>query len=119
MSFLLAFWLLSFAALIGIIVYAHGRSPVMISSEEMPADWRDFIAIELTRMVGHLSRLATHARPHGERVVFHGTALFQKGHDLFIEKIFGLLHVEKGNVTSFFLKRIAEHKESLRKKDQA
>ena len=67
-------------------------------------------------MVEHLSRLATHARPHGEKAVFHGTALVKKGHALFVEQIFGRIAVEKGNVTYFFLKRIAEHKESLRGK---
>jgi hypothetical protein len=111
-------WLLSLATLVGIVWYAYRRGDRMsVAPEEIPKNLAEFIAIELTRMTGHLARGIVHVRPHGERVVFHGAVFLKKGHAVFIEKIFGRMDVEKGNVTSFFLKRIAEHKESLRLKN--
>ena len=114
MSLLVISWLLSLVTLGGVVFYARSRDTSPVSSEERSTDWRDFIAIELTRMVGYISRLFDYARPHGERAVFHGTVVLKKGHDLFIEKVFGGIEIEKGKAASFFLKRIAEHKESLR-----
>lgn len=119
MSLLVICWLLSLATLGGVVVYTRSNTALPLSSGEQPEDWRDFVAIELTRMVGHVSHLFHYARPHGERAMFHSTVLLKKGHDLFIEKIFGRIVVEQGKAASFFLKRIAEHKESLRKKEQA
>lgn len=117
MSFLTALWLISLVLLVGIIVYARRKEASFAASfEEMPDSFADFIAIELTRMTGHLSRGATQLRPHGERVIAQSTVFLKKGHDIFIEKIFGRMEIEKGNVVSFFLKRITEHKESLRQK---
>jgi hypothetical protein len=114
MSLLVICWLLSLATLGGVVIYARSNSALPLSSDEQPEDWRGFVAIELTRMVGYVSHLFHYARPHGERAIFHSTVAIQKGHDLFIEKVFGRVVIEKGKAASFFLKRIAEHKESLR-----
>lgn len=117
MTTLLALWLLSLAILIGMVVYAHRKDDrSRPASQDAPVSFADFIAIELTRMTGHLVRGAFHLRPHGERVIAESRVFIRRGHDVFIEKIFGRLDVEQGQVTSFFLKRIAEHKEALRGK---
>ena len=117
MTPLLSLWLLSLAMFVGIVAYAYHKGERTESvTEEIPKNFADFIATELTRMTGHLAHGARRARPHGERLVFHGAVLLKKGHSVFTEKILGRMDVEKGNVTSFFLKRIAEHKESLRGK---
>ena len=119
MSPLVICWLLSLALLLGIFFYARNhRGAPAFSPKEIPESFSDFIAIELTRMGGHLSRLVQYARPHGEKVIATGGTFLKKGHDIFIEKIFGRMVIEKGNAASFFLKRIAEHKEALRQKDR-
>ncbi|HEY9585621.1 MAG TPA: hypothetical protein VJJ02_03485 [Candidatus Paceibacterota bacterium] len=115
MSFLVTCSFLSLAALIGIFFYARSRSRTpMFFPGETPEDFGDFIAIELMRMSGGLSRLLRHVRPHGERVLMTSGLYFKKGHDIFIEKVFGHIAVEPGKAASFFLKRIAEHKDALR-----
>ncbi len=117
MTPLIALWLFALIILVGIVVYGfHTKGSTNVSSEDAPTNWCNFLAIELTRMAGYISHLLIHARPHGEKAVAHGTIFLKKGHDMFIEKIFGRIEVEKGKAASFFLKRIAEHKETLRGK---
>lgn len=119
MTPLIAFWLLSLVVLVGIVVYAGrkcGSDAVPI--EDTPRNLADFIAIELARMTGHLSRGVVRLRPHGEMIIMQSSVVLKKGHDIFIEKIFGRIVIEKGKAASFFLKRIAEHKEALRRKNQ-
>jgi hypothetical protein len=118
MSLLVVSWLLSFATLCGVVFYARSRTVDVLSSADDSTNWRDFIAVELTRIVGYVSHLLSYARPHGARALFHGSEALKKGHDLFIEKVFGGIEIEKGKAASFFLKRIIEHKESLREKDR-
>ena len=117
MTSLIVFWFLSLVALVGIVVYAGRKGGSHATPfEDAPRSFADFIAIELTRMIGHLSRGVRRLRPHGEMIIMQSSVVLKKGHDIFIEKIFGHIAIEKGKAASFFLKRIAEHKEALRQK---
>lgn len=119
MTFLTACWLLSLALLVGIYVYAYTRKNVgnlVTSPEETPASFADFVATELTRMTGHLSHGAIRLRPYAEWAITQSRIFLGKGHNIFAEKVFGRMEIEKGKVVSFFLKRIAEHQEALRGK---
>ena len=113
LSFLVICWLGSILVLVGIFLYACTRTSTSIS-ENVPGSFKDFVAIEMVRTSGELLHGLAQARPHGERAFAEGVMLFQRGHAMFIEKVFGRLEIEKGKAGSFFLKRIAENKESLR-----
>ncbi|OGZ07211.1 MAG: hypothetical protein A2942_03790 [Candidatus Lloydbacteria bacterium RIFCSPLOWO2_01_FULL_50_20] len=118
MTLLTAIWLLSLAVVSGILVYAHRKNTdLRVSPEDVLASFADFLALELSHMIDQLSYGAVRVRPHGIRILTQSRIFLERGHDIFLEKIFGRLDVEKGNVTSFFLKRIAEHQAALRRKD--
>ncbi|MDO8521019.1 MAG: hypothetical protein Q7S52_02800 [bacterium] len=117
MPFLLAIWLFSLVVVIGIAFYARFKQQVPLPiSGDATSDLDDFFVGELRGMSNELLRGVARFRPHGERVIIQGGVLIRKGHNMLIEKAFGRIAVEKGKASSFFLKRIAEHKDELRGK---
>ena len=119
MSFLLAIWLLSLAVILGLFFYArHRRGTSVLAPANTTENLNDLFVGELRGISDEVMRGIAHIRPHGARVVLHGSVLIKKGHNMLIEKAFGRIAIEKGKTSSFFLKRIAEHKESLNEKDR-
>ncbi|OGZ06602.1 MAG: hypothetical protein A3C93_00405 [Candidatus Lloydbacteria bacterium RIFCSPHIGHO2_02_FULL_54_17] len=119
MSFLVALWTLSLVALIGIVLYAHRKRDAFTPSPHVAdGNFGDLVVEELRETGEMLWRRAVLLRPHGERIVVESGILLKKGHNMLIEKAFGRVATEKGGSSSFFLKRIAEYKESLGEKDR-
>ena len=114
MTFLVSLWFLLLAILAGIIIY--GQNQEGESDLTVPENFHDFFMEEFARMEEFFRMVLERLHPHGKRALVSGGTLLKKGHDAFLEKIFGGIEVEKGKVTSFFVKRIAEQKELLRKK---
>ncbi len=50
-------------------------------------------------------------RPHGKSIVRGSYRILRRGHDIFIERVYGRIRIDKGRASSFFLKQIAEHQE--------
>lgn len=114
---LIIFWVASLLALVGIVVYARmNRNVFQVSPQDVPSDFNDFVATELTRIAEHFSHGVRRLRPHGEKMIATSGVLLRKGHNIFIERVVGRIEVKRGKAASFFLKRIAEHREALRQK---
>lgn len=106
-------WLGSLLLALCIFVYARVRGGRTLGYDR-EAYLGSLIAEELSGVGQHAARGALYFRPHGERAVAYGTLWLKRGHDVFIEKVFGRIEIEKGRTPSFFLKRIALHREELR-----
>ena len=118
MSLLLVIWLLALSLIVGIIFYARiARRDARLNTARTPQDWSEFVHDEVLRMYGNVGRMVHVARPHGERAMSAGIVIVRRGHDLFIERVFGRMSVEKGKASSFFLKQITESKRLLKGKD--
>ncbi|OGZ09262.1 MAG: hypothetical protein A3D65_05865 [Candidatus Lloydbacteria bacterium RIFCSPHIGHO2_02_FULL_50_13] len=117
MSILLTIWLLSLLVLLGLVFYARSRrSALTLPRESSAGDFGDFLMNESRAVGEEFWRGAARLRPHGERVIVESGVLIKKGHNMLIEKAFGRIAAPKGKASSFFLKRIAEHKDALRGK---
>ncbi len=92
-------------------VPAHFSRHVSPFHLELPG----FVHLQVEEFFRHLHSAAKHTEPHARqlRVVIIGVVT--RGHDYFIERIFGRIVRERGKASSFFLKHIAEHKEGLNK----
>jgi hypothetical protein len=117
MSFLFISWLVSLIAVGGIAGMAlsgmRGRS---FSREHEPTDLSGFLSGELHAFFELLRSYATHAwRPLANWTIDKSAHYVTRGHDMFMERVYGRVEIERGKAASFFLKRIAEHKEESKK----
>jgi len=83
-----------------------------------PGSFRELLEQELHLLWGAFKRLLARGRPHADRllfrlvdqVAFHANRLRAS----VVKRIFGRVQIEKGPAASFYLKTIAENKETLR-----
>lgn len=115
MSILVMTWAGSLAIMIGILFYGQLLAKRSASrGGEVVANWSDLIRKE-SIAAWRYALLVMHAlHPHAKRAVVSLVVIARRSHDMFIERVFGHIEVEKGKTASFFLKRIAEHKEVTR-----
>ncbi len=112
LSSLLAMLILSLCALLRLRgASANFVSRIPSRSPELPA----FIRLQIEELFRHLHVVAKRSEPHARRLSVVVISLGKRGHDYFIERIFGRIIRERGKASSFFLKHIAEHKEALNK----
>ena len=72
-----------------------------------PHDLGDFFARELGRMASEIRSVLDRIQPERDRAVRAVTLVARRGHDVFIERVFGRIEVKKGNASSFFVRHIA------------
>jgi len=115
MSSLVIAWLSSFVVMA--TLFAAGKFfQIKRTLEHVPESFQDLIHEEWERARRYCGRHALRVEPHARKFFGAGTSYVRRRHDLFIERVFGRTGVEKGKMTSFFLKHIAEGKEGKRNK---
>lgn len=121
MSPFLIIWFLAFCTLIGLLLFARLRINSMsgVASAKIPRDFSEFISWEFHDMLGYALRVLSRARPHGKRILVHALSLSRRGHELFIQHIFGRMEIKKGKAISFFLKHISEYKTSEERDEES
>lgn len=115
MSLLIAIWLISLVVVLAIIILAYARArhdEVTVGSGVLPSKFVEFFGDQFHDFLFHASRALHHVKPHAAQVVVTAISFTKRGHDLFIERIFGRVELKRGSAGSFFLKHIAEEKRS-------
>ena len=110
MNVLVSIWSLSLITLLLVIffaLYAFRRgSTVRVFHHNVES----FVTYEFNSFLGAIHKSFHSIRPHAERFGMVAFERGKNGYDIFIERIFGKVEIEKGKAASFFLKHIAEHK---------
>lgn len=118
MSLLLIIWTLSLVVLSAILgfasAYAKKRAPLMQNETALPGSFGEFIADQCHEVLYRIERGAHRAKPHVRNLSIVLVKYSERGHDFFVERVFGRMEAKKGVSTSFFLKSIAEHKVGTR-----
>jgi hypothetical protein len=120
MSPLFAIWSLSLMVVVAIIAFAYSRmrhDEVAVGGVALPSKFVEFFGDQFHDMFAHVSRVLHHVRPHAAQVGMLALSLSKRGHDLFVERVFGRIELKRGSASSFFLKHIAEEKR-ISQKDQ-
>ena len=114
MNFLTTIWALSAITLFGVIIFAYRQRSHMTSPKQIPEDFNAFIHEALSHLAVHATSVAGTAKPHAHRVVAQILSLIHSTQTKFTEQVFGKINKERGKTATFFLKYIAEHKETTR-----
>ena len=114
MTLTMTIWILSLAVMLVLIMLSKKSSQVL-DYALAPQDLSEFVRETLYRSAGHFSRMIHKVRPHASRALDVFVVVGKKGHDTFIDRVFGKRSAIKGTASSFFLKNIAEHKAVTRK----
>ncbi len=114
MTFTMTIWTLSLVVMMVLIVLGK-KSSQTLDYAEVPQDLSEFVRETLYRSAYHFSHVIHKVRPHASRALDVVVVVGKKGHDTFIDRVFGKRRREKGSASSFFLKNIAEHKVETRK----
>lgn len=116
MSLLVIVWCGSLLSLLGIGVLVSFR--VFIEKRVFSTStvsFRDFVLDEYRFLARRCFLLLRNIAPHGRRAVDSILLREKKARDLFTERIFGHMEITRGKTSSFFLKHLVEHQESIRK----
>jgi hypothetical protein len=113
MSVLSYTWIVSALLCALLLLYARFLLSRLGVSKEIGAhnNLRDIIALEIVALRDDGARFVRFMTPHGKRSLSLGARVCRRGHDVFMRRVYGRIHLEKGRASSFFLKQIVEHKE--------
>jgi hypothetical protein len=103
---------------VAIITFAHLRmrhDELTVGGLSLPSKFSEFFGDQLHDMLSHLSMVLHHAKPHAAEVGMMALAFSKRGHDIFVERVFGRMELKRGSAVSFFLKHIAEEKRASQK----
>lgn len=120
MSPLIAIWSLSLTVVLTIIILAYARvrhDEVAVGTGALPSKFVEFFGDQFHDLIAHASRALHHVKPHAAQVAVTALSFSKRGHDLFIERVFGRVERKRGSAGSFFLKHIAEERR-MSQKDQ-
>lgn len=117
MSLLITIWAVSLAvlsAILGIAFALKKRGRAIIQNGAHPCGFGEFLAEQCHDALYRIQRGVHHMKPHAKNFGIVVVKYSERGHDLFVERVFGRMETKKGVSTSFFLKSIAEHKVETR-----
>jgi hypothetical protein len=118
MNFLAILWIASLVTLLALGLSGLRATSSGASVSHHPGSFRELLEQELRLLWGAFKRLIARGRPHADRVLFRlvdRVALQVNSLRASVAKrIFGRIQIEKGPAASFYLKNIAENKETLR-----
>ena len=114
MTLTMTIWILSLVVMLALIMLGKKSSQVL-DYAQVPQDLGEFVRETLYRSAGRFSQVIHEVRPHASRALDVLVVVGKKGHDTFIDRVYGKLRAEKGTASSFFLKNIAEHQAVTRK----
>ena len=113
-------WIGSLLVMLLVIMLGGGKEASRVmSNAQIPEDLGEFVRDTLSHSMSRFSRTAGILKPHIDRVTQVFVVVGRKGHDTFIDRVFGRTNATPGRASSFFLKNIAEHKAEARKEDDA
>lgn len=115
MSATFLLWIGSLLLILTIVVLAAVRRTVPVTTE---VSFADLVRDELSWIVDHLRMITRGAFNKGSALLVSGAMPLRRGNELFIERVFGKMKIERGRASSFFLKRIAEHKDIVRREGE-
>lgn len=118
MTFTMTIWALSLVVML-VLVALGRRSSRSFDYAQVPQDLGEFVRDTLYRSADRFSHVIHRVKPHASRVAGVFIIIGKKGHDTFIDRVFGKTNAEKGRASSFFLKNIAEHKAESRRDGDA
>jgi hypothetical protein len=104
-----------------IIGFAHSRmrhNELTVGGVPLPSKFVEFIGDQFHDMLSHVSQAIHHVKPHAAQVAVTALSFTKRGHDMFVERVFGRIELKRGNAASFFLKHIAEHKKQTEKSER-
>ena len=113
MNFLTIIWALSAFTLVGVIVFSY-KHRSQTSPKQIPQDFNAFIHDALSHLAAHTTSAVGTAKPHAHRFLSQVLSVIHSTQTKFTEQVFGKINKERGKTASFFLKYIAEHKETTR-----
>ncbi len=114
MTFTMTIWTLSLVVMMVLIVLGK-KSSQTLDYAEVPQDLSEFVRETLYRSADRFSHVIHKVRPHAARALDVVVTVGKRGHDTFIDRVFGKRSIVKGAASSFFLKNIAEHKAEAKK----
>ena len=114
MTLTMTIWILSLVVMLALIMLGKKSSQVL-DYAQAPQDLSEFVRETLYRSADRFSQVIHKVRPHASRALDVFVVVGKKGHDTFIDRVYGKLRAEKGTASSFFLKNIAEHQAVTRK----
>ena len=116
MSLLITIWVFALALVIAIMVFASSRArrcEVTLESGVTPTQFTEFFGDQFHDMLVHAVKGFHHVKPHATQMGMSAFAFSKRGHDLFVERVFGRMELKRGNTVSFFLKHIAEERRGI------
>lgn len=118
MSLLLIIWTLSLVILSAILGFAFASKKKNATNTQngasSGASFGEFLGEQCHDMLYHVQKGIHHMKPHARYYSHVAIGYSRRGHDFFVERVFGRVEIKKGISTSFFLKSIAEHKVGTR-----
>lgn len=114
MSLLFAMWVLSAGVVLATLgmVFFRVRGGALVSLRmRAPSNLGEFFTDQLHEVLVRFFTAVHHIKPHARQLGMTALLYTKKGHDLFVERVFGRIELPRGGTVSFFLKHIAEHKE--------
>lgn len=120
MSLLFTIWAFSLAIVVAIMVFASSRMRrrnVPLPRGVTPTQLTEFFGDQFHDMLVYAVKGFHHAKPHAAQIGMTVFTFSKRGHDLFVEHVFGRMERKQGNTVSFFLKHIAEHKKQAERGD--
>ena len=110
MTFTMTIWIASLLVMLTLVLLGKRASSREFNYAQPPHDLGEFVRDTLYISADRFSHLLQMAQPYALRVLEAFAVVGRKGHDTFIDRVFGKRSAEKGTASSFFLKNIAEHK---------
>lgn len=105
-------WVGSLLAMSGIIAFAVFRRSTYATSE---TTFVDFVRGEMYHVAVFFRAIVFSALKNGSALIISGAGPLRRGNEMFMERMFGRVKIERGRASSFFLKRIAEHKDVIKR----
>jgi hypothetical protein len=102
-------------AIIGVAHLRMRHNELTVGGVPLPSKFAEFIGDQFHDMLSHVSQALHYAKPHAAQVAVTALSFTKRGHDMFVERVFGRIELKRGNAASFFLKHIAEHKKQTEK----
>lgn len=116
MSLLFFLWFFAAAIILATFVLALFRTRKKVFApkglKHIPVSFGEFLVDQFHDVLYHASYAAHEMKPHAKQIYKMAVVYLTRLHRVFTERVFGGIASKRGNSASFFLKHIAEYKQS-------
>jgi hypothetical protein len=112
-SSLFVIWSLSLMVVVAITGFAYSRmryNKFTVAGIPPPSQFVEFFGDQFHDICAHVLKALHYAKPHVAQAGVIALSFGKRGHDVFVERVFGRTEFKRGSAGSFFLKHLAEQR---------